>query len=83
MTRIAIAAARSQLEDLVRRVAQGHEAITLTEDGRVAALLVSPHVIEDLEDALAVAEYWRRKAEGKLGEGVPHEEVRRILGLHR
>ncbi|WP_237533520.1 hypothetical protein [Streptomyces sp. SID685] len=49
----------------------------------MTALLVSPHVIEDLEDALAAAEYWWRKAEGKLGEGVPHEEVRRILGLHR
>jgi hypothetical protein len=47
----------------------------------VAALLVSPQVIEDLEDALAVADYQRRKAEGSLEEGIPHEEVGRILGL--
>ncbi|GAA4078434.1 hypothetical protein GCM10022233_67200 [Streptomyces shaanxiensis] len=35
----------------------------------------------ETEDALAVADYRRRKAEGTLGEGVPHEEVRRMLGL--
>lgn len=80
VTEIAISAARSQLDDVVRRVAHGRETITLT-DGQVAALLVSPQVIEDLEDALAVADYQRRKAEGALGEGLPHEEVGRMLGL--
>lgn len=81
MTEIAISAARSQLGDLVRRAAHGRETIALTDHGHVAALLVSPQVIEDLEDSLAVADYQRRKAEGTLGEGIPHEEVGRILGL--
>ncbi|MEU6101773.1 type II toxin-antitoxin system Phd/YefM family antitoxin [Streptomyces flaveolus] len=81
MTEIAISAARSQLGDLVRRAAHSRETIALTDHGHVAALLVSPHVIEDLEDALAVADYQRRKAEGSLGEGTPHDEVGRMLGL--
>lgn len=83
MTQIAISAARSQLGDLVRRAAHGRETIALTDHGHVAALLVSPQVIEDLEDALAVADYQRRKAEGTLGDGIPMAEVRRRLGLEQ
>lgn len=81
MTEITISAARAQLGDLVRRAAHGRETIALTDHGHVAALLVSPQVIEDLEDALAVADYERRKAAGLLGEGIRHEEVGRMLGL--
>ena len=81
MTEITISAARAQLGDLVRRAAHSRETIALTDHGHVAALLVSPQVIEDLEDALAVADYQRRKADGTLGEGIPHEEVGRMLGL--
>ncbi|WDV52282.1 type II toxin-antitoxin system Phd/YefM family antitoxin [Streptomyces coeruleorubidus] len=81
MTEITISAARSQLGDLVRRAAHSRETIAITDHGHVAALLVSPQVIEDLEDALAVADYQRRKAEGTLAEGIPHEEVGRMLGL--
>lgn len=81
MTEITISAARAQLGDLVRRAAHSRETIALTDHGHVAALLVSPHVIEDLEDALAVADYERRKAAGLLGRGIPHEEVGRMLGL--
>jgi antitoxin (DNA-binding transcriptional repressor) of toxin-antitoxin stability system len=81
MTEISISVAASRLGHLVRRVAHGRETIALTDGGQVAALLVSPRLIEDLEDALAVADYRRRKAEGTLGPGIPHEEVRRVLGL--
>lgn len=81
MTEISISAARSQLGDLVRRAAHGRETIALTDHGHVAALLVSPRVIEDFEDALALADHQRRKAEGTLEEGIPHEEVGRLLGL--
>ncbi|MDQ0775170.1 prevent-host-death family protein [Streptomyces aurantiacus] len=83
MTRISISEARSQLGDLVRRAAHGRETIALTDHGHVAALLVSPQVIEDLEDSLAVADYQRRKAEGTLEEGIPMAEVRRRLGLEQ
>ncbi len=81
MTEIAISAARSQLGDLVRRAAHGRETIALTDHGHIAALLVSPQVIEEFEDALALADYELRKARGTLEPGIPHEEVGRMLGL--
>nr|WP_237518689.1 type II toxin-antitoxin system prevent-host-death family antitoxin [Streptomyces sp. SID5910] len=65
---------------MVRQVAAEGGAVALTDEGRVAALLVAPQVIEDLEDSLAVADYRRRRAAGTLGDGIPHEEVRRRLG---
>lgn len=81
MSQVAISAARAQLGDLVRRAAHGHETVALTDHGQVAALLVSPRVIEDLEDALALAEYELRKARGDRDPGVPHDDVGRMLGL--
>ncbi|GAA1355867.1 type II toxin-antitoxin system Phd/YefM family antitoxin [Streptomyces beijiangensis] len=81
MAQIAISAARSQLGDLVRRAAHSHETIALTDHGHVAALLVSPQAIEELEDALALTEYKLKKALGTLEPGIPHEEVGRMLGL--
>ncbi|WP_326797937.1 type II toxin-antitoxin system Phd/YefM family antitoxin [Streptomyces sp. NBC_01808] len=81
MTEISISNARDELGDLVRRAALGRETIALTDQGQVAALLVSPQVIEDLEDSLAIAERERRQAQGTLGEGISHEEVGRLLGL--
>lgn len=80
MPEIAISQAGAQLDELVRRAADG-ETIALTDDGRVTALPVSPQVIADFEDSLAVADYQRRKAEGTIGPGIPHAEVRRMLGL--
>jgi antitoxin (DNA-binding transcriptional repressor) of toxin-antitoxin stability system len=82
MTEIPVSEAGSELNDLVRRASHGREAIALTDHGQVVALLVAPQVIEDLEDAWAVADYRRRKAEGTLGAGIPHEEVRCVLGLN-
>ncbi|MEU1275760.1 type II toxin-antitoxin system Phd/YefM family antitoxin [Streptomyces sp. NPDC005799] len=81
MLQMSVSDARSRLGDLIRRAAHNHETIALTDDGQVAALLVSPQVLEDLEDALVVADYQRRGAEGTLEPGIPHEEVRRMLGL--
>ncbi|MFI1049420.1 type II toxin-antitoxin system RelE/ParE family toxin [Streptomyces griseoruber] len=42
----------------------------------MATLLVSPQVIEDLEDALAVADHQRRKAEGTHERGRPVRRLR-------
>ncbi|MFI7299852.1 type II toxin-antitoxin system prevent-host-death family antitoxin [Streptomyces sp. NPDC050121] len=81
MVEITVSAASSQLDELVRRAAYGREVIALTDQGHVAALLISPHVMHDYEDALAIADYRCRKAEGTLEPGIPMEEVRRRLGL--
>ncbi|MEW2134446.1 type II toxin-antitoxin system Phd/YefM family antitoxin [Streptomyces sp. NPDC005435] len=81
MTEITIGDAAARLDELVRLVAHNREPIALTDQGHVVALLVSPRVLEDLEDDLAVADYQRRKAEGTLAPGIPHAEVKRLLGL--
>ncbi|MDX3457507.1 type II toxin-antitoxin system prevent-host-death family antitoxin [Streptomyces sp. ME02-8801-2C] len=70
MTEIAIGQAGSQLDEFVRRAADG-ETIALADDEGVTALLVSPLVVAGLEDSLAVADRRRRKAEGTLGPGCP------------
>ncbi|MFD9491324.1 type II toxin-antitoxin system Phd/YefM family antitoxin [Streptomyces sp. NPDC059980] len=64
MTEIAISAARSQLGDLVRRAAHNRETIALTDHGHVAALVVSPQLLEDYEDSLAALQYELRNAQG-------------------
>jgi prevent-host-death family protein len=81
MAQITISAARSQPGDLVRRVARSHETIALTDHGHIAALLVSPRAIEELEGALVLTEYKLKKALGELEPGIPHAEVGRMLGL--
>lgn len=82
-TGVPVDEAAALLHDLVDRVARTGETVALTDGGLVAALVVPPRVLEDLEDELAVADCRRRKAEGAVGEGIPHEEVRRLLGLDR
>ena len=79
MTEVAISAARSQLGDLVRRAAHGHETIALTDHGHVAALMVSPRVVEDYEDSVAVLEHELREARGDVSGRKSMAEVRAML----
>ncbi|WP_419995983.1 hypothetical protein [Streptomyces boninensis] len=44
-------------------------------------VIVVTRTHEDLEDALAIAEYARRQAAGTPGDGMSHEEVGRMLGI--
>ena len=76
----AVAAAGADLADLVRRIADDHGRIAITDRGRTAAVLIDPVELADIEEALAVAEYKLRKIDGSA-ETVPHSQVRRILGL--
>ncbi|MFB4194860.1 type II toxin-antitoxin system Phd/YefM family antitoxin [Streptomyces carpaticus] len=76
----AMTEARAKFGTLVRRAAHSHERIVITDHGHAAAILINPQDLEDLEDALAVAEYRREVAEGTL-QLIPHEEARRRLGL--
>jgi prevent-host-death family protein len=77
-----IAEARARFGQLVRRASYKRERVTITDHGQPAAVLISAEE-PDLEEALAVAEYELRKANGTAGPLVPHEEVRRMLGLER
>jgi PHD/YefM family antitoxin component YafN of YafNO toxin-antitoxin module len=74
-----LAAAEGSFRSLVRRAARQGERSTFTENDFPAAVLISATELENLEDALAVAQ----AAERGTGESVrvPHEVVRRRLGL--
>ena len=72
--------ARGRFGSLVRRAAHGRERITITDHGSPAAVLISAMELEDLEDALAVAQARLREAAGET-QRIPHDEVRRRLGL--
>jgi prevent-host-death family protein len=76
-----MADARATFGSLVRRAALGRERITITDHGHPAAVLVNPQELADLEDAAALAEYRARQATGTVEVPVPHNEVRRRLGL--
>jgi antitoxin (DNA-binding transcriptional repressor) of toxin-antitoxin stability system len=55
MMKISVDEAADQLDGLVAMAARSLEPIALTDGGEVVALLVSPRVVEELEDAIAAA----------------------------
>jgi prevent-host-death family protein len=66
--------ARANFGTLVRRAAHSRERIAVTDHGHVAAILINPQELADLEDSLALAQYELEKATGTLAT-VPHDEV--------
>jgi PHD/YefM family antitoxin component YafN of YafNO toxin-antitoxin module len=79
---IPLAAVVAPLQSLVRRAARNRERITITDQDEPAAIVISADELEDLEDALAVAQARLREASGE-SQRIPHAEVRRRLGLER
>lgn len=49
-----LAEIKARLSEIVDRVASRHERITLTRNGRPAAVLISPDDLEALEDTLEI-----------------------------
>ncbi len=47
-------AVRDRLSELVDRVEREHERVTVTRNGRAAAVLISPEDLAELEETLAV-----------------------------
>ncbi len=47
-------AVRDHLSEVVERVDKHHERVTITRNGRAAAVLISPADLEELEETLAV-----------------------------
>jgi prevent-host-death family protein len=77
-----LAAVAGPLQSLVRRAARMRERVTITDHDEPAAVVISADELEDLEDELAVAQSRLREAAGET-TWVPHEEVKRRLGLDR
>jgi prevent-host-death family protein len=72
--------ARGRFGSLVRRAAHGREGMTITDHGSPAAVLISATELEDLEDALTLAESQLRRAAGQTIR-IPHAQVLAQLGL--
>ena len=53
-TTLPLAEIKARLSEIVERVASRHERITLTRNGRPAAVLISPDDLEALEDTLEI-----------------------------
>src|SRR4051794_40629949 len=77
---IPLAAVVAPLQALVRRAARNRERITITDQDEPSAVVISAEELEDLEDALAVAQSRLREADGETA-WIPQGEVRRRLGF--
>ena len=82
MTTLPLGEAKAHLSELVGRVHDHHERITVTVHGRPSAILVAVEDLEQLEETLAIlrdAETMRRLAESDAelarGEAVSAEEL--------
>lgn len=83
-----LAEIKARLSEIVDRVEGQHQRVTLTRNGRPAAVLVSPSDLQALEDTLALLadpaaldEIAKARGEIARGEGVTADELReRYLG---
>lgn len=83
-----LAEIKARLSEIVDRVESEHDRITLTRNGRPAAVLISPEDLEALEDSLelladprARREIDRARKEIAQGKGLSADElVERYLG---
>ena len=54
METLPLAEIKNRLSEFVERVASQHDRVTITRNGRPAAVLVSPDDLESLEETLSV-----------------------------
>jgi len=78
-----LAEIKAKLSEIVDRVENRHERVTLTRNGRPAAVLISPHDLDALEDTLeilsnpdAMREIEQAREEIARGETVSANELR-------
>lgn len=83
-----LAQIKARLSEIVDRIEQSHDRITLTRNGRPAAVLISPDDLEAMEDTLeilsnpeAVRQIERARKEIERGDMVSADELRaRYIG---
>lgn len=87
---VPLAEANTQLSELVARVNPEHVRVTVTVDGRPAAVLIAPDDLESLEETIAVlsdANAMRQLADSDAelarGEAVTLEELREAMRHRR
>lgn len=77
---LSITEARGKLGSLARQASARCERIFLTDQGERIAAIVAVRELEDLEDALAVAQHELRIATG-AEQYVSHDEAMRMAGF--
>jgi PHD/YefM family antitoxin component YafN of YafNO toxin-antitoxin module len=82
LSRCPLAAVVAPFQSLVRRAARQRERITIVDPDQPSAVVISAEELEDLEDALAVAQSRLRETDGET-VWVAHEEVKQRLGFDR
>lgn len=90
METVPLSEVRSTLSSVVEQVESTHERVTITRNGRPAAVLISPADLEALEetlDVLADEEAVRRLREGEAaiatGDFVDEAGVRALVNKRR
>jgi prevent-host-death family protein len=78
-----LAEVKAKLSEMVDRVEQQHDRITVTRNGRPAAVLMSPEDLASLEDTLelvsnptALADIEQARHEAKSGKLLTAEQLR-------
>ena len=78
-----LAEVKAKFSEMIDRVEQQHDRITVTRNGRPAAVLVSPEDLASLEDTLellsnpkALAEIERARKEAKTGKILTADQLR-------
>ena len=89
METLSVSEARITLKTLVDRVDGTHERVTLTRNGRPAAVLNSPDDLESLEETLSVLsdpalmrQLDEAKAAVAAGDVLDHAGVRALVAEH-
>jgi antitoxin YefM len=90
MSELSLADARNRLSEMVARVEQSHDRVTITKHGHPAAVLIAPDDLASLEETLdllsdpeAMAEISEAKSERALGNYTSGEEMDRLLKERR
>ena len=78
-----LAEIKARLSEIVDRVSTHHDRVTLTRNGRPAAVLISPEDLDALEDTLeilsdprAVREIQQAREDIARGKGISGDELR-------
>jgi antitoxin YefM len=89
MESVNLRAAKAELSALLDRVQGTHERVTITRNGRAAAVLISPEDLESLEETLDVLsspeimqQLREARAELDRGEGLDEAQLRELLARH-
>jgi len=79
METLPLADVKNRLSEVVEKVASQHDRVTITRNGRPAAVLVSPDDLESLEETLSILSDSKELAE--LRKGLVQLDSGDVVGL--